>query len=330
MLLRIFSILVGSISLSVVHSFTTERSFHQYSKESIYLPRHVLGSTTEKGNIGQEQSETPVREGALRYRQPHSRDKEYWLDLRDTAVLPIEALQFLDQNIFGEGDTLKVNAHSREQKRELRILSYIDKILLSEDSFQKALGTNVCRELPLLYTPAGDEILIANNNELRQSFQMGRITLCETNVVVDPLMAMEITGDGGWLLIDSLTNEMEETNWLENQVSSLLGFLLSMTQVSETVNGLLLHTTSVGSSSQGGVAVACKCKRAFLQMCVALEQSLGASMITTSTESGIVLPTGMPGKPGDKDRLNTALVLPFDVMLWETAVDMQELETDQF
>ena len=293
-------------------------------------PHHVHWSTQEQEDLNLDESGVLDSSDCLDESElPSSRDREYWLDLRDTAILPNEALEFLEQNLFQE-----------ERKEDFEdvsnIISLVDRIILSEDLFQKALSHESSAKLNLLYSPEGDDILVASDPAMQQSFPTGKVVLCSDSEILDPLEALDTTSDGGWLLVDSeISNERDSMDWLASQVSGLIQFLLSSSGSSNgpstaLSSGLLMPTLSgdISGPSRGGVAILCRNRATFLQTNSALEESLGTAMITTSTDSGIILPTGMPERPGCESRLRTAIVLPFDVMLWETARDLRALSDE--
>lgn len=320
--------LVSLILTQSAHCFVTQRALSKPTYRDTVRPfrstREQEGTEKDRLDEAYDGYSRPNKRRISPHATPHAR--EYWLDLRDTAILPNEALKFLEQNLFLRQEDI-VSSKDLDTA-QLKALSLVDRVLLSEGMFQKSLS-HECY-VDIMYTPDGDSLLVANDDRLKQSFPIGKVVACVHNENMDPLAALETTGDGGWLLVDSKSYDTETIDWLARQVSGLVAFLLSATSASDAshTSGLLIPTTiSTGSLPSGGVAIACKNKAAFLETNVALEQSLGARMITTSTESGIVLPTGMPdSRPGEDAPLRTALVLPFDVMLWETVLDLRDLE----
>jgi hypothetical protein len=300
---------------------TTRTAF----RKPFSFPRHVLRSNQAE----QEETETNQLESYerdARSSRQISRTREYWLDLREAAILPSEALQFLEQNLFESDDSQE---NGEENHSLFNILSRVDRVLLSEDLFYRALSDSNFPDIELLYTPSdGNNELVANDKDLKQSIPIGKVISCDYNEVIDPLLSLETTRDGGWLFVDGdISKEKEAVDWLEKEVSGLVAFLISVTPSTDISlhSGLWIPTLSSTSNTPGGLAVSCRNKSALLQNNAALEQSMGTTMITTSTDSGILLPTGMPDNRSC-EHLRTALVLPFDVVLWETVLDLQDLE----
>jgi hypothetical protein len=79
----------------------------------------------------------------------------------------------------------------------------------------------------------------------------------------------------------------------------------------------------------GGLAISCPDKNILLQMNAILMQSLySSSVLTTVTDSGILLPTGM-SQESSSASMPRALMIPFDAVLWRTALDLQQSEESQ-
>jgi hypothetical protein len=198
----------------------------------------------------------------------------------------------------------------------------------------------------LLYSAADGTTLISSDDSRKQSFVVGSIQSCRYGDVFDPLRALETTSDGNWLLVDAkMSEEPEALDWLEEQISSLSQLLSSATPTTASgSSGLIIPADLIpglssslpqpvdgGDDSTGGIAISCNSRAAFLRASSALDQidELSAIGGTTETDSGILIPSGVPTRSiGQKAPFQTALVLPFDVMLWETVNVVKGLQQD--
>jgi hypothetical protein len=262
--------------------------------------------------------------------QPQQRRSELWLDLRQTAIAPREALQFLEKQLYTNNDNMIVDIADIPPRK---VLSLVDKVLLSKELFGKVVARGDDVGLPLLYTMDDESILVEGNRQTNQSFPSGKIVTCRHTEILDPLNAIDITSTGQWLFVDKTdgSDEYEKILWLEKQVAGLVDFLSATTAapvLSFQDSGLLLPSISNKSHSmKGGVAVSCRTRTAFVQLNSSLEQSLCSTLITRTTDSGILVTAEAPlGSDISPPTIRTALVLPFDLQMWEAARDIQDEE----
>lgn len=287
--------------------------------------------TFVRGTLDQlEEAEQPFsKEFTTNLFQKSFRGTELWLDLRETAIAPAEALQFLEKNLFSEDENMNMGTSEVHPRK---ILSLVDKILLSEELFTTIASRDEDLDLPLLYMVNEGSTLVESNSQTKQSFPSGEVVTCRHTEILDPLSAIEITSSGQWLFVDKTdgSDEKEKILWLEKQVKGLVDFLTSASAapvMSSQNSGLLLPSTFDEFASPvitGGVSISCRTRTVFVQLNAALEQSMGSAMITSTTESGILV-TVEPTleNAGKLPALKTALVLPFDLRIWETARDIQ-------
>jgi hypothetical protein len=258
--------------------------------------------------------------------------RQLWLDLRGTSLFPHEALGFLQQVFSRES----MDTEDLEDKSDPQLIrNQIDRILVSEDIFLKVQSSKN-PDLDLLHAVKDD--LIRTNRETGQSFPIGKILTCDDESSLDPLLALDTVSQGGWVVIDSDAETNEESIAInkEQQVTSLLQFLSSAStpSLSSGPGTLFLPGLRVdnilASQLRGGIAISCPTKTFLMQMATALQQFRCNDMLTTTTDSGIMLPTGkMNPRVVNSPALQTALVLPFDVQLWKTALDLLQVEDDQ-
>lgn len=256
------------------------------------------------------------------------RNRQYWLDLRDVAILPSEALKFLEEHVsddYGTSDPIRYDP----------IHQLVDQVIISEDAFYREISRQNVFGSKILYASNDGGDLVGHDPFMLQSIPIGKVITCRESSVVDPLYALEITTDGGWVLIESELPD-EGFDWLANRIRALVDFLLSASASSSSpsfttlgsslISGLFIPTYNARRSKIGGVAVSCRSKTTLMQINGALEESMTTVMLTSATDSGIVLATGMTDRPLDAI-LKTALVLPFDAVLWRTLRDIEVAQT---
>ena len=304
-----------------VGSYSATRSITLASTRRPFLTYDSLPSSATDGEEPEKYKDESLR-NAMEVNgdfNPRRSRREYWLDLRESAVMPNEALQFLEWNTFQESEIDTPGIHS-----------LVDKVLLSEDGFYRSISSDSATSTPLLYTTANGSELVANDIARDQSFPIGTTYSCKYMDLVDPLLALDATSNGGWFLVDAIiADEPEVEDWLSSQISSLAQLLASASPTTERseIPGLILPSTSrsrqLKDKPVGGLAVTCRTRATLLRACSVLSQTVGASSVTTTTESGILVPTGQSSS-GEQElsSLRIALVLPLDVMLWETAGDL--------
>ena len=351
-LMVLFSPIVLSFSISTTrstqrHLLPSSSRLAKFAREYRF-PRQPLGREKRINGLcsipAEELIENEDDENDLSDIFPLLSARKLWLDLRKTALSPQEALYFLEDRVVSE--------------KEKSISNLVDCILLSEKGFSKAAAAPSqsfdklsMHQMNLMYVTDTGQQLIASNDDTQQSFPAGKVMTCHSGQMLDPFFALEaissIDGRPGWIVVDS-DDELEEkeqqfqeqrkpssSSWREEQITSLYEFLsTSLSAPKDTASVLsskiesglqLILPGGTSGSSGGGMAVSCPTKTAFLGMSAALMKTECATqMITSTTDSGIVLPTGMQtSSTSIANPFATALILPVDIALWQTVFDLQ-------
>jgi hypothetical protein len=249
---------------------------------------------------------------------------ELWLDLRGTAVHPRAAVDYILKELEEEGLLFPST-----KERPL-----IAKVVISDFSFQQLLNASdpFVEAFEILYPPegAGDGFLASSRSGLSLPFGHIITTPDGNSAAVGDLMdAMRLLGDGGgiWIFLDNGNRELdpEKESLQMDAISSFLDIASTASAgpwgKSVMKNGndseLVLPSGKIGDMEEsGGVAVRCPTKSFLLQLASVL-QCFQSVSTTTMTESGIIIQGGedvyVPSLP-------TAVVLPFDLLLWKTAM----------
>lgn len=239
--------------------------------------------------------------------------EQFWLDLRSTALLPIEAMNFLDDQIALLQDD---DADSK------LISSMIDAVVLDEQTFVEMVKRDKEPDIDVYYTleATGDLILSKRIDGQPQSIPSGQVLLGGDPKLMDPIAALETTEKGEWVLIDDWNCDDEaEITEMSEQVSSLAAFLSSASVPSTfSLAGLLMPSLSRSQGPHGGLAVTCRTQPALL----AIQSALQKDNLATETDSGILI----PGLVSQQASLRTARVLPLEIGLWNTALEWRQLE----
>jgi hypothetical protein len=234
---------------------------------------------------------------------------ELWLDLRGTAVHPRVAVDYIMEEL------------DDNQEPDL-----IDKVLLSDEHFQKLLEAldPYTQIEEILYVPAETENLVALSRN-GVSFPFGSLTGVprDTSVAVaDPIKALQGISKGNWILLVSENDKSETIQQLEAmgsflEVASTASSSLGAT--TELESGLLVQAEESSDDSDtecGGVAIKCTSRASVLQL-ASIFKNTSSGAVTKTTESGILIQEDTPGK--SSPFLPTAMILPFDLGLWEAA-----------
>jgi len=274
-----------------------------------------------------------------------SRKKQLWLDLRDAAFFPHEAVRFLKEQCADE-----------QQPFDETVLRLIDGVLVSQDMFERiALQESQIlgkQSYVLLYETDDTKEVVANSASAQMSIPVGKIVVYDDkpNSTLDPMDSLDVVIDQKkWLLLDPkhrLDTE-ESAGLMKNQVASLLQFVAasSMSLPSNageqftSVSGLILpgltspETSSSTGSKTGGVAIVCPDQSSYLQMDSLLAEYRSSAQTTTTTESGLLVPSEMVTSSDDEARAvaslpSTALILPLDLKLWKTALLLMHMEDE--
>jgi hypothetical protein len=257
-------------------------------------------------------------------------ENELWLDLRGTAIFPKQALGFLQQVLFDcEEDIDKENRGKCDQP----ILNVVSRVLLSEEVFAKVVALPEYSLIDFLYVSQTHD-LMEMCRDTEQSVSIGRMLACSPRTTIDPLAALDTYALGGWLMIHSEEDDLRDsTAWIQQQISSLVEFLAGRASSSTaSASGLLIPSLNTGfdqTSLNGGVAICCPTKNALVQVDSILAQSRYTSVMTTTTDSVVLLPITSSAEFGQSSSSQAALVLPFDALLWRTAIQMRASEGDE-
>lgn len=236
---------------------------------------------------------------------------ELWLDLRGTAITPRTALSHLHS-------TFPVNG-----------------VIVSKEYACRAIQFWKQEDPDIMYADDVTGLLCDAKNA---SVRYGTIIKVGCSSFIDPTPALEVTAKGGWVLVDSEDNS---DNIKENHgaISSLVNFLIGGASLGS-------GSLSLGSNislpeddtekiefkskhDKGGIAISCRTRADLVQAANTLKSIDIGSLV--STESGILLRTS-PAEPTESSSssnvsLQSALVLPFDTPLWETAILIFMTET---
>jgi hypothetical protein len=238
---------------------------------------------------------------------------ELWLDLRSTAIHPKAAMDYLESQL---GSTTH----------------FVDRILLSEEMFQNLVDYSdlYLRATRILYhNSENDSILSSTGDGL--SIPFGSFLPFPTNaavVVDDPIQAIQIISGGKWLV---LGNEGENVDY--EQESKRLDGVRNFMEIACTASGagawgasvdsrgLVLPTSPSGAKGDvssygvGGVAIKCYSTSALMKLASAIHL-MRPGLMTSVTNSGIVIQNTDDPPPS----LSTAIILPFDVEMWEASI----------
>jgi hypothetical protein len=256
---------------------------------------------------------------------------ELWLDLRGTALYPKAAVSYLLKELTDESDPFFLPS---EEAQDLPI----QKVLVSNDMFQRIVDSpgQYMAYPDMLYSIPGDfneNIVLSRNG---QSFPYGTVVTMRSDsalVVDDPMQTMDFISQGNWVVLvdgeDDLDPYYESARG--DSIASFLDIVwaasssgrstMLFAQLNGDSRGLLLPTTSGtkesdGESKEGGLALSCSTKSMLVQLASNIK-SLQAG-VKTSTKSGILIQSAASLKPSSF--LATALLLPFDLALWKTAM----------
>jgi hypothetical protein len=241
----------------------------------------------------------------------YSSKRQLWLDLRGTMLSPKEAFAFLQQSVFD---------NAVDEADGLSMYDVIDRVLVSEQDF--CVSNNDKEQVDFLYeTTNGD--LVLNLSETHQSVVMGKVVSCWASDMINPLTTLETTSTGQWIVLDVKTNDDDELiSWMQTQVASLLTFLSTTSLSAISLNSGL--TIPSGGALAGGIAITCPTRKSLCHMDSILTNIMCDTMISSSTDSGILLSTGARDTKDSSSSISAALVLPFDSLLWSTILELHK------
>jgi hypothetical protein len=255
-----------------------------------------------------------------------SKDKkgtELWLDLRGTAIYPSAAISYLLEQLTDDGYDLSLAEGAAPTP-------IVDRVLLSDQMFQRLLTTpdHPVEGTEIMYLPDDADGLVVSSHEGMSSFPCGKIFEMPKDsdmVLADPMSAIETISKGNWaVLVDEKSGI--DSNSEVNRVDSIASFL-NLAAAAATggpslldgSSGLLLKSLENEDMTEiGGVAVSCSNKAMVVQLAYVV-QDIQAGSNMASTESGILI-QGTSDSDSSLPSLQTALLLPFDVAMWKTAL----------
>jgi hypothetical protein len=244
-----------------------------------------------------------------------SKRTELWLDLRSTAIHPKAAMEYLESQLGS-------STH------------FVDRILLSEQAFQNLIDYSdlYIRTSRILYQNSENNAILAATGD-GLSVPFGRFLPFPSNnaavVVEDPIHAIQIISAGRWLVLgnenDNVDHEQEckrldgIRNFLE--IACTASGAGAWGAASGTTKGLMLPTVRSdargGSTAHGvgGVAIKCYSSSALMKLASAI-LLMEPGLMTSVTNSGIVIQE----TDDEPASISTAIILPFDVEMWEASV----------
>lgn len=242
---------------------------------------------------------------------------ELWLDLRGTAISPLAALSHLSEDITPP----------------FRGNFIAERVIVSEDGIGRALRDmrryGAGRDDPdILYEREEDRTLRSVGDE---SSVHGGIISLDGEGSVDPIPALNIVSGGGWVVLD--WDKVQDEQKREEAAKNLVEFM-SFGAASE--NSLLLDDADgmqanshdfVEKGASGGFSLCCKTKGDII-MAGSLAKLSQASRSLRATESGILFQHDSynfgdvmsNAERAHGNSLKSAFLLPFDAMMWETAL----------
>jgi hypothetical protein len=281
-----------------------------------------------------------------------SSSTELWLDLRGTAISPRVALHHLlkepaeSTDAAVEEDVLNLNTHKMKLNRVL--VSH-----LNEEEFTKQSLTNV--QMKPVQDMISDGFLVVRDDTeentaastdycsliqlvptsyASQTYAGELITLKDAVNLVHPIPAMICLERGGWVVLDPSkiaeeTDRMDSVTHIVNLLSGSLPSSLQLTTANKCESSWITsgETDNLGgrtSGGGGGIAIVCSSNQDVFNFAHLIEslRSQNDSSVTVQ-ESGILTVSSSQKYQLQADvkvttRLATALVLPFDLVLWET------------
>ena len=284
----------------------------------------------------------PIPDGAL-IPSISNTQQQLWLDLRGTALFPKEALLFLQEQCLSGVKVDKTNAI---------LCKFVSAVLVSTEQMDAILASNHHQEddasgfyeddYQLLYTTENGNDLILHAPATQQSVKVGCIVSGRPERWDILATHDAVLQQRQWILLQDASNNSSSSSmsqWMIKQITEVLQFLftsdagIASEDFAMSASGLLLpDTTRLSNPSTdlaqeldlpgGGVAMACRDRATLFQMDALVAEYRHSAAGTSTTGSGLSIP-----KPDDDagagPSFGTALLLPLDVSLWETALQMR-------
>jgi len=264
---------------------------------------------------------------------PSSKSLELWLDLRDTAVSPMAALEHLINDLWDEFppppgkdcliDNVLVslptfsniedqnefvntilNGIEEEYESEIKVWFVGPKELNDESGTDGLISTfRINMDGQIVQTPVG-KLLHANDSKGANS---------------NPIPALETVSNGEWILLDT-SLEIDPTTGTE-MIQELVNLVTNVNSMGDNISfgGGSSNEPRV-QTGKGGIAIGCRTPSDVVEMGGYTQSlSFGAKSFT-STDSGILIHSSTDsGKQFSVGDQSYALVIPFDDSLWKAA-----------
>jgi hypothetical protein len=240
-------------------------------------------------------------------------NRQLWLDLRETAIRPAEALTFLDEFLLG------VNSEDELATTEMKYV--VDRIIVPEETYRDLPENSPC-SVDLLVVENGVTLVPVDGATATQPKPKGTF-IRPGDSLLNPLESLEIYNRGDWIVFDSTGLQGDDISAWIDEVGSLLQLLpvAASPQSLEALSGLMLPSDTV-TSKTGGVGIFCSTREALFRADTLLEQILSGAGSTESFESGILL-LASPDEDGTSPSITSALVLPLDLDIWRSVLEMR-------
>ena len=258
---------------------------------------------------------------------------EFWLDLRDTAILPSAALSHLLETL--DGDTLlndnddkvffidKVLTTTTNEDYTKNVKSFVDWVTQHmEEQFENLI--EIIYETKKKEDSSTISIFSATSETSTNDESFGiRVDLFQDDKsqLTDPIPALQCVSQGKWVIIQP-NDDNNDNNEQQRKIAldSLVELLVASTS---SLSSLVLNddNDSKGATNNvdmGGVAIACQSKSDIIHTGSIIQSLLGNGSSITCTDSGIYIPSDNNDQ-SSPTLLKFAIVLPMDVMLWKTA-----------
>lgn len=270
----------------------------------------------------------------------HPRKHQLWLDLRGTAILPHEAVQFLEELLLDDDEKKDDDDENDTTDRPLlRTTSWlVDGVLVPEALVDRVVARwttmNDDDELhepgrnpySILYTTTTDQLVWLRPNA--PPSVVGRTVQVEKGGVPDPAMAVDtVMEQHNWLLLEDIGDGAEAMQ--AAQIPTLLQVLSSSSSFATTTteSGLWWGTPAVPG---GGIAIQCNDFLSFVAVDATIAEMTSTAQLcgTSRTESGLLVPaasTKEAATDAESTIPSTALLLPLDLSIWRDVLEIRGL-----
>jgi hypothetical protein len=256
---------------------------------------------------------------------------ELWLDLRGTALSPKDAISILSENVYSEYTTIN---------------EIIDRVIVSPETMDKIILKQQPQGIPVFFVPAQSVDLVVSDPIKQQSLPCGKLIRSTLGTLFNPIVALDIVmKNGGWVLLEH-NPDTGEPSFLE-EVNSLMSFLVGSSSSTLTLSferlipggvegtnkeeDSMIYSTIAGS----GMAIACPSRNVLVDVSKSILALSSLPGGASTSPGGILLPTAMKNNhdgaadiiqvedaENAKEGLTLAVVLPLDLKLWSTAMEL--------